>query len=254
MDLAALLPAVRAIAVAAGQGIMRHWRPGTGMAAQGKADGSPVTIADCEADALIVDRLRALTPDIPIVSEEGVGEGPPEAPGPVFWIVDPLDGTREFVAGRDEFTVNIGLVAGGRPVLGVIQVPAKGDVYWGAEGLGAFHARPGGGEAAIRVRPAPAGGLVVAASRSHRNAALEQLLASLPVRDQVIGGSSVKFCLVAAGIADLYPRTTPTSEWDTCAGDAILRAAGGSVTTLDGAPLAYGKPGLRNPPFMARGG
>ena len=250
-DLAALLEPVKQITRDAGAVILDFYREG--FAVEGKADGSPVTAADRAADELIVARLQALAPVIPVVSEESHADGArPDVSGGRFWLVDPLDGTKEFVNRNGEFTVNIGLIDKGVPVLGVILVPVTGRLYWGAAGLGAG-VENGAAPTPIRARKAPADGLTVAASRSHRNPALEAYLATVRMKDQKVAGSSLKFCLVAEGEADLYPRTGPTSEWDTAAGHAIVLAAGGHVEMMDGTPLAYGKPNFLNPEFVVRG-
>jgi 3'(2'), 5'-bisphosphate nucleotidase len=199
--------------------------------------------------------LRHHAPDIPIIAEEeAAAHGLPAAAPPLFWLVDPLDGTKEFISRNGEFTVNIALVDKGEPVLGVVQVPAE-DVLYSAAGPGTAARRRGAGPAEpIAARRPPPGGLVVVQSRSHaRNEALDAFLADKPVAERRVCGSSVKFCRLAAGEADLYPRMGPTMEWDTAAGHAVLAAAGGSVATLDGAPFRYGKPGFRNPGFLARG-
>jgi 3'(2'), 5'-bisphosphate nucleotidase len=221
----------------------------TDFTARAKPDSSPVTAADETAERIILAGLARLTPEIPVVAEESVAAGrAPTHLGERFFLVDPLDGTREFLARNGEFTVNIALIEHGAPTLGVVFAPAVGTLYW-TDGRSAFL-----GEAPIRVRPPGKEGLVVLASRSHRTAETDAYLKTLRVARLVEAGSSLKFGVIAAGEADLYPRHGPTMEWDTAAGDAVLRAAGGSVTTLDGHPLAYGKPGFRNPAFIARGG
>jgi 3'(2'), 5'-bisphosphate nucleotidase len=213
-----------------------------------------VTAADEAAERLIVERLARLTPDVPIVAEEMVAAGRvPERLGGTFWLVDPLDGTREFVSRNGEFTVNIALVRDGRPALGVVHVPAQGLTYAGAGPGHATRRRGGGRPEPIACRPLPADGAVVLASRSHLTAETTAWLDGVKVKSLAQAGSAVKFCLVAAGEADLYPRLGRTMEWDTAAGHAVLLAAGGSVETLDGRPLGYGKPGLDNPHFIARG-
>ncbi|MGQ0675616.1 MAG: 3'(2'),5'-bisphosphate nucleotidase CysQ [Rhodospirillales bacterium] len=243
-----LLNAVRA----AGRAIMRHYRPG--VAKTYKPDGSPVTAADHAAEAIILDALRAIDETIPVVAEESFAAGRvPDVTGKRFWLVDPLDGTKEFLKANGEFSVNVGLVEDRRPVLGVVHAPASGEMFWCVGGKA--YARKGDGpEREIRARAAPAGGLVVAASRSHDNRAnLDAFLAGMKVAEIRVSGSAIKFCRVAAGEADLYPRLGPTMEWDSCAGHAIVLAAGGSVATLDGAPLVYAKPGFLNPGYVARG-
>ena len=235
-------------------------------AVRGKSDASPVTEADEAAEAIIVAALTSLTPDIAIVAEEAVAaEGPP-AVGSRFWLVDPLDGTREFVSRNGEFTVNIALIEHGEPVMGVVFAPALGVLYAGAVGLGAFveeeqEASRAGHPTrrrAIHCRAAPSAGVTCVASRSHGDAAaldvfLGNYLAGRPLASLTNAGSSLKLCLIAAGEADLYPRLGRTMEWDIAAGHAVLAAAGGQVRDLDGEPLRYGKPGFENPHFVASG-
>lgn len=232
--------------------------------AQLKADESPVTAADREADALIVAELKALAPGIPVISEERAASHDTR-PGGEFFLVDPLDGTREFLAGRGEFTINIALVRGGDPVFGVVYAPALADIYVTLANDRAGRARldpkaPLPDFHAIDWRPmhvrAPAGDRRVAVvSRSHLDDRTKAFLAEKGITDNVPGGSSIKFCLVAEGKADVYPRFGRTMEWDTAAGHAILVAAGGAVIAEDGAPLRYGKTGrgLDNPGFVAWG-
>jgi 3'(2'), 5'-bisphosphate nucleotidase len=251
MDDSALLELAAGLALQAGKAILRIRAQGFDVAQ--KADRSPVTAADHAAEAIIVAGLRAATPDIPVIAEEEVAAGRITEPAPQFWLVDPLDGTREFTSGHDEFAVNIGLVRDGRPVLGVVGVPAAGEMFLGIVGRGAWK-RSGAGEAAIAVRVPPAEGLTVVASRLHGNAArLEAFLHGRTVARTLNYGSSLKFCRLAEGVADLYPRFWRTMEWDTGAPQAVLEAAGGSVLTLDGAPLCYGKPGWENPHFVCSG-
>jgi 3'(2'), 5'-bisphosphate nucleotidase len=219
-----------------------------------KADASPVTLADQKAEELIVAGLRAATPDVPVVAEEEVAAGyvPPSAAG--FWCVDPLDGTREFTTGRDDFAVCIGLVRDGRPVLGVVGAPAKGVIYGGIVGHGAVK-RSVTGEQPIAARLPPAEGIAVVASRFHgKDARMAPFLAARHVASTLNIGSALKFCLLAEGLADLYPRFGTTMEWDTCAAQAVLEAAGGSVRLVEGdRVLGYGKPGWVNPHFYAMG-
>ena len=253
VDTATLLPAARDLADAAGAVIMAVYR--TAFDATRKDDGTPLTEADTAAEAAIVPGLRALTPDIPVVSEEEVsaGEGP-EKVGRTFWLVDPLDGTREFLKRNDEFTVNIGLIVEGVPSLGVLFAPALGLMYTAA-GPGTATLRNGETPARpISCRRAPDDGAAVMVSRSHAtNDKLDAWLADKNVRDRIPRGSALKFGLLAEGKADIYPRFGPTCEWDTAAGHAIVLAAGGTVETFDGAPLAYGKPGFLNPGFVVHG-
>jgi 3'(2'), 5'-bisphosphate nucleotidase len=246
-----ILDALCAIAREAGAAIMEIYQ--RDIAVRKKADASPVTDADERAEAIILARLGQLAPAIPVVAEESMaaGRGPAEA-GACFWLVDPLDGTKEFISRNGEFTVNIALIEAGRPVMGVVYAPAIERLFLGTDNLGAF-VEDGDKRRAIHVRPVPPEGLTVVASRSHRDAATEDYIARFPVAEMRPAGSSLKLCLVAAGEADLYPRLGRTMEWDIAAGHAVVAAAGGSVTTLDGAPLTYGKPGYENPFFVARG-
>lgn len=255
MRMPALSPALLAlgaIAAEAGNVVMRHYEKGC--AARTKDDRSPVTDADEEAEALILKRLAEHFPGVPVVAEEAMAAGHAVVAGNHFFLVDPLDGTREFLSGNGEFTVNIAQVKDGVPVLGVVHAPAKQRLFLGARGEGAFESsgqifdlRP------IAVRPAPADGLVAVGSRSHNDEQTAEFLKRFPVKDYVSAGSSLKFCLVAAGEADIYARAGRTMEWDTAAGQAVLTAAGGSVTLWDGSPFTYGKPGFENPGFVARG-
>jgi 3'(2'), 5'-bisphosphate nucleotidase len=216
-----------------------------------KADASPVTEADVRAEALVVDGLGRMSPQWPIVAEEAVAAGHSPVSGDRFWLVDALDGTREFVAGNAEFTVNIALVEHGVPVMGVVHAPALGLLFAGRLGVGAFVV-DSAGRRAIRTRSVPAGGITVLASRSHGDEqALRAFLAGRPVAAVRHAGSSLKFGMLAAGEADLYPRFGRTMEWDTAAGHAVLAAAGGEVTDLSGRPLRYGKAGFENPHFVA---
>jgi 3'(2'), 5'-bisphosphate nucleotidase len=179
----------------------------------------------------------------------------PKLNGGPFWLVDPLDGTKEFIKRNGEFTVNIALIENGRPTLGIVLAPATDTLWRGAAGLGADKSERGSAFAPIHTRPAPAGGLTACASRSHAiYSDLDIWFRSnnLTVADRVQAGSSLKFCLIAEGKADIYPRFGPTNEWDTAAGQGVLEAAGGEVVTTDGRPLAYGKPGFGNPHFIAR--
>ncbi len=264
------LHAISTLARQAGTVVMAVYA--TDFAVQGKADASPVTLADAQAEAVILAGLQALTPDIPVVAEEAAAAGlaPQMAATGRFWLVDPLDGTREFVARNGEFTVNIALIEQGRPVLGVVLAPAiscdgqagaagpAGVLYAGLVGHGAW-VEDSAGRRPIHCRPVPAAGLVVLASRSHGDAAaldafLATYLAGRRVAQLGTAGSSLKLCLLAAGQADLYPRLGRTMEWDIAAGHAVLAAAGGSVCRIDsGAPLDYGKPGYENPHFVAAG-
>ena len=218
-----------------------------------KSDESPVTEADHAAEAIIVRGLRAQLPHIPVVAEEEVAAGTVTIIGDEFWLVDPLDGTREFAAGRDDFAVCIGLIRNGKPALGVVAVPARGTIYTGINGLGAWKDGPNGRHE-ITTREVPAEGLAVVASRHYAgDPKTAELLATRNVAELVNIGSAMKFCLVAEGRADFYPRLGRTMEWDTAAPQAVVEAAGGLVTNLDGTPLTYGKPGFENPHFYCGG-
>jgi len=251
LSLTGLLAAIRPVAEAAGRAALAFYGDSAGM--REKADGSPVTLADEAAEAVILPALRVLTPDIPVVSEEEVAQGlGPSRVGQRFWLVDPLDGTKEFISGNGEFTVNIALIADGRPVLGIVVAPALGETYAGAEGRATL--TDGSGERTILCRLPPTEGLTVVGSRSHGDAAaMEAFLQGRKVASFRAAGSSLKLCLIARGEADLYPRLGTTMEWDIAAGHAVLAAAGGGVTTIDGDRFLYGKPDFRNPHFVAHG-
>lgn len=246
------------LALVAGRTIMAH--RAAGFDACGKADGSPVTQADRDAEAIILAGLRANWPDIPCIGEEEVSGGSVLRPEREFFLVDPLDGTREFIAGRDEFTVNIALVRDGTPVAGVVYAPACGELYSAAGGtawdVGVSSGVATGQRTPLVVSSLPAR-LRIVASRSHRDPQTDRAVACFTDRELIIAGSSLKFCMIASGRADFYPRFSRTMEWDTAAGDAILRAAGGVTVTSDGQPLLYGKVAqpaeadFANPPFLA---
>jgi 3'(2'), 5'-bisphosphate nucleotidase len=219
-----------------------------------KSDDSPVTEADEAAERLILEGLKKLTPEIPVVSEEASEAGHrPDRKVLRFWLVDPLDGTKEFVKRSGEFTVNIALVEGGMPVMGVVFAPAVNQMFIGGAG-GAWKRDDDGSWRRIACRSVPAEGLTIMASRSHGDP--EKIAAYLKGRKiahQVNSGSSLKICRIAEGVADVYPRFGPTSEWDTAAGHAVLLGAGGRIETLDGQPLRYGKDSILNPDFVAWG-
>ncbi|MDO9711086.1 3'(2'),5'-bisphosphate nucleotidase CysQ [Paracraurococcus lichenis] len=226
-----------------------------GFAVERKTDESPVTEADRIAEALIVEALRAATPDWPVVAEEEVAAGIVTAAAPRFWLVDPLDGTRDFAKGRSEYASCIGLVEHGRAILGAIALPATGEVFAGLLGAGAWKEDAAAPRRAIRVRAVPPVGLTVLASRTYADdPRMAPFLAGRPIAERRAVSSALKFCRVAEGAADLYPRFGGTMEWDTAAGQAIVEAAGGAVTMVDGAPLRYGKPGWLNPDFVCHGG
>lgn len=256
-----LLQILTAIAADAGRIIMRHYADGTDV--RHKDDRSPVTAADEEAETLILAALAQHFPAIPVISEEASANGIQPATGGEFFLVDPLDGTREFISKNGEFTVNIALIRNGAPVAGIVYAPALSALYGGSVDSGSWlvsHPPQAGlpdmGKArAIAARRVPAKGLIAVASRSHRDAATDQWLAGHDIADFRAAGSSLKFCLIAEGKADVYPRLGRTMEWDTAAGHAVLAAAGGTVEMLDGAPLTYGKraDAYANPHFVAWG-
>jgi 3'(2'), 5'-bisphosphate nucleotidase len=253
----ALLAEVEAIAERAGAIILGFYDGP--VATRAKADASPVTAADEAAEAVILPALEPLLPGVPAVSEEAVSAGRipdvhgPGNPGGRFWLVDPLDGTKEFLSRNGEFTVNIALIDHGRPILGVVHIPALATTYGGIVPVLARKRHKGVGRP-IAARNAPADGSIVLSSRSHGDSdAMDAFLAAERIGGHRIAGSALKFCLVAEGIADIYPRLGRTMEWDTAAGHAIVVAAGGRVTRLDGSDLSYGKPGFDNPHFVARG-
>jgi 3'(2'), 5'-bisphosphate nucleotidase len=251
MDDAALLDLAASLAAEAGAAILAIRQ--RGFQVQHKADRSVVTEADHAAEAIIVAGLRQALPGCTIVAEEEVASGKITAATPELWLVDPLDGTREFTSGSDDFAVNIGLVRDGRPVLGVVGVPATGEIYCGIVRTGAWRQKDRV-RSPIHARTPPQDGLTIVASRHHGDQAqLDAFLGGRKVAEVVNFGSSLKFCRVAEGRADLYPRFGRTMEWDTCAPQAVLEAAGGAVLTLDGQPLRYAKPGWDNPHFVCWG-
>ncbi len=226
-----------------------------------KSDASPVTEADEAVEAFLLGELSRLTPQAPCIAEESAARGETPAQQGAFILIDPLDGTREFIARRREFTINIALIEQGEPRAGAVYAPALGELWFA--GQAAFHvaAEPGAPlpEPAqwrrLATRPAPKDGLAAMVSVSHFDAETKEFLERLPIKAQLQAGSSLKFCRIAEGLADVYPRFGPTHEWDTAAGDAVLRAAGGAVLTPQGAPLAYGKAAqnYRNGPYVACG-
>jgi len=253
----ALLKIMVEAALAAGEEIERLYAEGC--AAEEKLDGSPVTIADRHAELIILERLTAAYSDIPILAEEEACAGRIPELGARFFCVDPLDGTKGFVQRTGEFTVNIALVEDGVPVAGVIYAPDPRLLYYGARGEGAFRSVGGAAAEPIRVRPRPVSGLTGIGSRNHAAPGTEAINARLGITDYLPSGSSLKFCRLAEGAADVYPRHGRTMEWDTAAGQAILEAAGGRVMALDGdeeaGALRYGKldQGFANPHFIAWG-
>ncbi len=250
------------IAAGAGEIIMRHYHRGPVLSRR-KDDHSPVTDADEEAETFILRALAKFAPGVPVIAEEEVAAGRIQTIGTHFFLVDPLDGTKEFIDRNGEFTVNIAEIRDGKPVSGVVFAPAKHRLFFGENPGGAFEIKTREGTAPdcsaarpIAVRKPAADGMIAVASRSHRDSKTDEYLAHYQVKDFVTAGSSLKFCLVAAGEADIYPRHGRTMEWDTAAGHAVLAAAGGSVTRTDGSPFLYGKVGedFANPFFVARGG
>ena len=285
-DKSALVPRLREIAVRAGREILAVYRSDFSVLA--KADASPVTEADIRAERLILDGLAECAPGIAVVAEESAATGVvPDVDGRPFFLVDPLDGTKEFISRNGEFTVNIALVEDGAPTAGVVHLPALEETFWtagdgvawracgggragrtgraGGSGIAGAAAGGAGGDAGIGAAAGataateriacrrPGDALVAIASRSHRDPETDAWLRRFEIAEIASAGSSLKFCRIAEGAADLYPRLGRTMEWDVAAGHAILRAAGGSVETMDGAPLTYGKPGFDNPHFVARG-
>jgi len=245
---------VVAIAEDAGRAILEVYS--TDFDVQSKADESPVTQADLAANHRIVAGLKQLTPEIPIISEEsGLPDFEERRHWERYWLVDPLDGTKEFVNRNDEFTVNIALIEHKRPVFGVVHVPVQDKTYVGCEGIGAERRDGDATPIAIQVATECAEAVRVVGSRSHRGASLDAYLQRLGMYEMIPMGSSLKFCVIAEGGADLYPRLGLTSEWDTAAAQAVVEQAGGSVVTLDGKPLEYNtKSDILNPHFFVIGG
>lgn len=255
MDFDRLMPVLRRLALEAGDRIMEVYN-GPDFEVKAKSDASPVTEADEAADALISAGLRAAFPEVALITEEQADSHALNAS--TFLIVDPLDGTKEFVQRRGDFTVNIAYVEHGVPVRGIVYAPAKGRLFYtlangtSVEETGAFDKNAPGEQRPIAVSVPDNGALMVVASKSHRDAATDEYIGKYNVKDMRSAGSSLKFCLVATGEADLYPRLGRTMEWDTAAGDAVLRGAGGHVVRFDDhTPLAYGKQGWDNPFFIA---
>ena len=260
-DDAAVLAVFERLALSAGRKVMEVFHAGG--AVDRKPDASPVTEADRASEEIILAGLRAVFPTIPCIAEEEVSEGvvPPDL-GNLFFLIDPLDGTKEFVNRNTDFTVNIALVRDGLPEIGVVYAPCSGRFFSGRPGLAelidvdAKYEIAGRRRIAVRTGTVP---LTIVASRSHRTPETDSFIRNIEAAEIVSVGSSLKFCLLAAGEADIYPRFGRTMEWDTAAGDAVLRAAGGTTSTLDGRPLAYGKRNqagdadFANPFFIARG-
>ncbi len=253
MDLKAFVEPIVALAEEAGRAILKVYA--TDFEVQSKDDESPLTQADLASHRCIAAGLERLTPDIPVISEEsGLPDFAERNRWRTYWLIDPLDGTKEFVNRNGEFTVNIALVDRNRPVLGVVHVPVQATTYVGCEGLGAERRAGDAGPRKIEVAASCGDTVRVVGSRSHRGASLDAYLALLGDYDMVPMGSSLKFCVVAEGGADIYPRLGPTSEWDTAAAQAVVEQAGGMVVTLDGKPMKYNeKEEILNPHFFVIG-
>lgn len=256
-NLGALCNMVRRIAIDAGEITLKYFEDVDAMQVDTKNDDSPVTLADREAEGFIQMSLEQLTPNIPMIGEEAaaLGKLPDIQSSEYFWLVDPLDGTKEFVSGGGEFTVNIALIRNHEPVMGVVYVPYQGVLYAGhSVGSAIKWNEETDKEKQISVRPVPKGGMTVVASKSHGSKEKrDEFLEGFKVEKVVKRGSSLKICVIAEGKADMYPRFGPTCEWDTAAGHAVLRAAGGVLTDFDGQNLRYGgfRPRFLNPEFVA---
>lgn len=253
MDLKVLIEPIVALAEEAGRAILEVYS--TDFDVQSKADESPLTQADLASHRCIAAGLDKLTPDVPVISEEaGLPDFAERSSWSTYWLIDPLDGTKEFVNRNGEFTVNIALIDNNRPVLGVVYVPVHDKTYVGCEGVGAERREGDAAPQKIGVSASCGDTVRVVGSRSHRGASLDAYLAALGEYDMVPMGSSLKFCVVAEGGADIYPRLGPTSEWDTAAAQAVVEQAGGSVVTLDGKPMKYNaKDDILNPHFFVIG-
>ncbi|PHQ14433.1 3'(2'),5'-bisphosphate nucleotidase CysQ [Marinobacter profundi] len=251
MHYSSLLPDVLKIADAASEKVLHVYQ--SDFKVRLKADQSPITAADEASHEIILNGLKSISQDIPVLSEEGADIAWGERKGwQRFWLVDPVDGTKDFTQRTGEFTVNIALIEFGEPVLGVVTAPALKEAYWGAKGEGAFKRDRTGKIHRIRVAT-PKEEVRVLASKNHLNPETRAFIDALGPHEMIQAGSSLKFCRIAEGHADIYPRLGPTSEWDTAAGHAILLAAGGTVNKLNGEPLTYGKEDLLNPHFVASG-
>ncbi|EQA97016.1 3'(2'), 5'-bisphosphate nucleotidase [Sphingobium wenxiniae] len=257
VNITRIADALVAAAIDAGQAIMAIYD--AGFSVETKSDNSPVTQADAAGEKIILEALARVAGDIPVIAEEEVAAGRVPRTEGTFFLVDPLDGTKEFIERRGDFTVNIALIEARQPVFGIVYAPAKGRLFVGDVQSGAAWSAPVsregeiGDRAPIHVRDLPGGGLSVVASKSHNTPETDAYLGQFDVAERVSFGSSLKICMVAAGEADLYPRLAPTCEWDIGAGDAVLRAAGGKLLAPDGAPMAYGKARFFNPGFVAAG-
>jgi 3'(2'), 5'-bisphosphate nucleotidase len=248
-----LLDAIKLIAHDAGEIILTHYHRDTDFSS--KADESPLTAADLESNTFIREALLKLTPEIPIISEETIPESFEDRKDwSMFWLVDPLDGTKEFIKKTGQFTVNIGLISNGKPVLGVIDIPVLKQGYFGADRLGSwFQNLENDTLQRIHTRQMQTGQIDIVASKDHAGPLVQALSDKLPQAGFKSMGSSLKFCIIAAGEADVYLRDVPTMEWDTAAAHAILMEAGGHIFTLDGEPLRYNKESLKNPEIISIG-
>lgn len=246
-----LTPALCQLAKQAGEVLLSHWH--TDLQVERKSDESPVTVADRQSHALLTRGLAELTPVVPVLSEEDADQSHElRRNWSRFWLVDPLDGTKDFLAGRDEFAVLLALIHNSAPLFGLVHAPARGVCCWGGPDMGAFRQQKNQAPEPIATcRAAGPRGPLVLHSRSHRTPKLDAYLESLP-HERMPVGSGLKFALLAAGTGQLYPCLHPTYEWDTAAGQALVEGAGGTVTDLEGKPLAYNKPDLLNPPFLAK--
>lgn len=251
MDSRSLLNNLLTIADTASQKVMAIYQ--TDFEVNTKEDNSPITAADLASHHVIVDGLKALTPDIPILSEESANAPWEERKSWTrFWLVDPIDGTKDFTNRTGEFTVNIALIENGEPVMGIVTAPALNEAYWGIKGQGAWKREADGSTRQLQVVEPPEAKRAVA-SKNHMNQETRDFIDQLGNHELVQAGSSLKFCRIAEGKADIYPRLGPTCEWDTGAAHAVLAAAGGKVNKLDGTPLIYGKEDILNPYFVASG-
>jgi 3'(2'), 5'-bisphosphate nucleotidase len=253
MELKTLIEPVVSLTIDAGKAILAVYETDFGV--EKKADKSPLTQADMASNRCILRKLAALTPEIPVITEEaGLPEFDLRRSWSRYWLIDPLDGTKEFVSRNGEFTVNVALIEDGKPVLGVVHVPVGNKTYIGCDGYGAEVREDGKAPRRIRVAHASSSPVRVVGSRSHRGSSLDAFLAALGDYEMHPMGSSLKFCLVAEGRADVYPRLGPTSEWDTAAAQAVVEQAGGKVLELDGKPLVYNsKSNILNPHFLVAG-
>jgi len=253
MTLEALVQKLQPAVIAAGEVILEIQEKGFDV--EEKGDQSPVTEADRAAEDILVKALKSHVPEAVIVAEEMAAAGiMPDTLGEEFYLIDPLDGTKEFIKGGLDFTVNIGLIKNGAPVMGIVYAPAQNRLFTGIRGVGAFEENTKTGEKkAIQTRAANNSAIDAVASKSHRDEATNAFLEKYVIRDLKSAGSSLKFCLVAAGEADIYPRFGPTMEWDTAAGQAVLEAAGGHNVHPDGTAYQYAKSDFKNGPFIAVG-